>query len=414
VTFDINSVRSQFPALHIEDAGKRRIYLDGPAGTQVPQCVIDAVSQCFVQANANLGGNFPTTVAAEALVEGAREALADLMGAHLPESVVLGPNMTGLTKLMTASIATQLSPGDHIVLSRMDHDANVSPWLDMARSAGLHVNWLELDPATFQLDLGPLEGYLKAGAKLVAAGYASNVLGTINDVREICDLARRYNAISYIDAVHYAPHGTIDVEALGCDMLVCSVYKFFGPHCAALYVRPEVLERLPAQPLRPAPQTGPVKFESGTMNHEGLAGSLAAVDYIASLSALPASANRRARIVSAFDAIQAHENALLWPLIEGIKSMGGYTIHGITDPNSANKRAPTLAITHARHSPQAIEQALTAANIFSWAGHSYAIEPLGALGLLKSGGILRLGIAHYNTQEEMAETLAVLAQLNAQ
>lgn len=414
MTFDINAIRAQFPALHLQDAGKPRIYLDGPAGTQVPQSVIDAVSHCFVEANANLGGNFPTTLAAEALVEGARTALADLMGAHMESSVVLGPNMTGLTKMISASIAAQLRPGDHIVLSRMDHDANISPWLDMAKATGLHVDWLELNPATYQLDLAPLEGYLKAGAKLVAAGYASNVLGTINDVDHICALARRHGALSYIDAVHYAPHGAIDVAALGCDMLVCSVYKFFGPHCAALYIRPDVLEALPAQPLRPAPQTGPVKFESGTMNHEGLAGSLAAVEYIASLSALPASADRRAHLISAFDAIQTHETSLLWAFIEGLQALDGYTIHGITDPQSASKRAPTLAITHARHSPQAIEQALTAANIFSWAGHSYAIEPLGALGLLDSGGILRLGIAHYNTREEMAETLAVLKTLDEQ
>lgn len=411
MTFDINSVRAQFPSLAIKDDGKARIYLDGPAGTQVPQSVIDAVTQCFVGANANLGGNFPTTLAAEDIVEGARAALADLFGAPDPQSVVLGPNMTGLTKLLSRSIGKRLSKGDRIVLSRMDHDANVSPWLDMAAEFGFEVDWLNVDPSTHQLNLDPLEGYLKSGAKFVAVGYASNVLGTINDVETICALARRFGALSFIDAVHYAPHGSIDVETLGCDILVCSVYKFFGPHCAGAFIKPDLLDSLEAQPLRPAPKDGPVKFESGTMNHEGLAGSLAAVNYLASLGGDGNS--RRAKLLSAFHAIHQHEAALLWSLIDGINAIGGYTIHGITDRADSEKRAPTIAITHDRHAPQAIEEAMTAANIFSWAGHSYAIEPLGQLGLLESGGILRLGIAHYNTQQEIDFTLDTLRVLNA-
>lgn len=413
MTFDIKSVRAQFPALHQTDDGVPRIYLDGPAGTQVPQCVIDAVSDCFIHANANLGGTFPTSRGAQRYVEGARAALADLMGSPSPQSVVLGPNMTGLTKQIARSIGATLKPGDHIVLSRIDHDANVSPWLDMAKTFGLNIDWLDLDIDGYQLDLSPLEGYLTAGAKLVAVGYASNVLGTINNVERICALTRQYGALSYIDAVHYAPHGTIDVEALDCDMLVCSVYKFFGPHCAAIYIRSELLNELPAQPLRPAPQDGPVKFESGTLNHEGLAGSLAAVDYLVGLSNLPTSANRRAHLISAFTAIKNYETGLAWQLIEGINAIEGYSVHGIADKKQAHKRAPTVAITHARHSPSAIEHAMTAANIFSWAGHSYAIEPLGALGLLKDGGILRLGIAHYNTADEIDQTLSVLKRLDA-
>lgn len=410
MTFDINSVRAQFPSLAIEDGGKARIYLDGPAGTQVPQSVIEAVSNCFINANANLGGNFPTTLAAEDAVEGARAAIADLLGAADPQSVVLGPNMTGLTKQLSTSIGKRLSKGDHIILSRMDHDANVSPWVDMAAEFGFEIDWLDIDASTFQLNLAPLEGYLKAGAKFIAVGYASNVLGTINDVTTICAMARQYKALSYIDAVHYAPHGAIDVAALGCDMLVCSVYKFFGPHCAGVFIKPSLLESLEAKPLRPAPQDGPVKFESGTMNHEGLAGSLAAVEYLASLGS---GKSRRERLFSAFEAIQEHEADLLWQLIDGIQAIGGYTIQGITDKSIAHKRAPTIAITHARHSPQDIEQAMTKANIFSWAGHSYAIEPLGQLGLLERGGILRLGIAHYNTQQEIDTTLNSLRALDA-
>lgn len=409
--FPIDDVRAQFPALDVTDCGKPRVFLDGPAGTQVPQRVIDAVSRCFTEANANLGGTFVTTLQAEGIVDGARTALADLMGAPSPQSIVLGPNMTALTKLIAAALSRQLTRGDHIVLSRMDHDANVSPWLHMAERNGLVVDWLDINTNTYELDLSPLEGYLKAGAKVVAVGYASNVLGTINDVRTICSLARRYGALTYIDAVHYAPHGAMDVSALGCDMLACSVYKFFGPHCAGLYIRPDLLETLQAEPLRPAPQTGPDKFESGTMNHEGLAGSIAAIDYIASLASINAEAPRRAKLIAAFDAIQTYETALAWRLIDGITALRGYTVQGITDKTSAGRRAPTISITHETLSPQDIEQALTDANIFSWAGHSYAIEPLDALGLLESGGVLRLGIAHYNTAEEIDAAVSVLATL---
>ncbi|MEO0410206.1 MAG: cysteine desulfurase-like protein [Pseudomonadota bacterium] len=407
---DINAVRSQFPALALSDNNKQRIYLDGPAGTQVPQSVIDAVSAAFISANANLGGDFPTSIAAQSIVDGARSALADLLGTNDPETIILGPNMTGLTKEVSRSLGQMLSPGDTIVLSRMDHDANVSPWLDMADQHGLKVKWLDVDPETHMLSCSQLRDHLETGAKFVAVGYASNVLGTINPVQEICGIARQYGAISYIDAVHYAPHGLIDVADLGCDMLVCSVYKFFGPHCSGLYVRPDLLDELPAWPLRPAPKDGPVKFESGTMNHEGLAGSIAAVDYLASLGASQAN-TRRSQLKASFADIMAYEAQLCWSLIEGLSEIEGVKIHGITDRTKAQWRAPTISFTHARTAPKDIAAALTAQNIFSWAGHSYAIEPLGQLGLLEDGGVLRLGIAHYNTADEIEQTLNVLKTL---
>lgn len=407
MTVDIAHVRAQFPSLSLTDGGKARVYLDGPAGTQVPTQVVDAVSKCLIENNANLGGDFPTSQGAQDIVDAARLALADLLGAPGKETVVLGPHMSGLTKQMAATIGKTLSPGDSIVLSRMDHDANVSPWLDMARDHDLVVKWLDLDPNTFMLNLEPLQGYLEDGAKLVAVGYASNVLGTINPVTEICALARQYGALSYIDAVHYAPHGIIDVTKLDCDMLVCSVYKFFGPHCAGLYIRDALIDVLPAAPLRPAPQTGPGRFESGTMNHEGLAGSIAAIDYLASL-AEQAGPKRRSKLETAFVAISSYEQALCWQLIDGLQAIDGVSIHGITDKTQAHWRAPTVSFTHTAHHPSEIAQTLTRENIFCWAGHSYAIEPLGRLGLLDSGGVLRLGIAHYNTAEEIAATLAVL------
>ncbi|MEM6682404.1 MAG: aminotransferase class V-fold PLP-dependent enzyme, partial [Pseudomonadota bacterium] len=254
-----------------------------------------------------------------------------------------------------------------------------------------------------------LESHLKAGAKFIAAGYASNVLGTVNDVSTICAMANQYGAITYIDAVHYAPHGLIDVGAVGCAMLVCSAYKFYGPHCAAVYIEPELLDRLNGWPLRPAPQHGAAKFESGTMNHECIAGTHAALDYLKGLGA--EGSTPRAQLANAFEHITAHEQALVWQLIGGLQSIGDFKIHGITDPSSEYQRTPTVSITHDTFSPQAILNALTRANIFCWAGHSYAIEPLGQLGLLESGGVLRLGIAHYNTQQEINQVLNVLSEI---
>jgi len=408
--FDINKVRAQFPALHIKDDGKDRIYLDGPAGTQVPQSVIDAVSDCFLAANANLGGQFPTSQNAAGIVADTRAVLADMLGAQTPDSIVLGPSMTALTKQIAYAMGEYLKPGDRIVLSRMDHDANVSPWLDMAKRLGLEIDWLDLDTQRFQLDLEPLENYLKDGARFIAVGYASNVLGTINDVETICQIAQRYGALTYVDAVHYAPHRAIDVAKLGCDMLVCSAYKFFGPHCAALFIKPGLMAELKADPLRPAPQDGPAKFESGTMNHEGIAGTLAAVTYLQSLSSVQGS--RRTQLLDAFAAIETHETGLVWALINGVKSLNGYTLHGITDQSLSHHRAPTVSITHDSISPQALCQLLTQANIFCWGGHSYAIEPLGKLGLLETGGVLRLGIAHYNTLDEINRTLESLENIS--
>ncbi|MEM7569523.1 MAG: cysteine desulfurase-like protein [Pseudomonadota bacterium] len=408
MTFDVEAVRAQFPALSLSDNGKPRVYLDGPAGTQVPQCVIDAMTDCMIGANANLGGDFVTSIGAQNAVDSARQAMADLLGAPDPDSIVLGANMTSLTKQISQAICSTLTPGETIILSRMDHDANVSPWLDMAKQYGLEVKWLDIDPQTFQLNLSMLEHDLKAGAKVVAVGYASNVLGTINPVEEICALARKYGALSYVDAVHYAPHGSIDVMQIGCDLLVCSVYKFFGPHCSGMYIRPDILSDLPAHPLRPAPQTGPVKYESGTMNHEGIAGSAAAIDYIASLGRSDASSTRRASLVEAFKQISDYETELCWQLIDGLTDIAGVHVQGITNPAAASRRAPTVSFTHDQKKPQEIAAALSQENIFSWAGHSYAIEPLGQLGLLETGGVLRLGIAHYNTGAEIDRTLDVL------
>ncbi|MEM1021015.1 MAG: cysteine desulfurase-like protein [Pseudomonadota bacterium] len=407
--FDVETIRSQFPSLNLTDDGKPRVYLDGPAGTQVPQSVINAVANCYIHSNANLGGDFTTSIGAQGIVDSARSALADLMGTDDPETVVLGPSMTALTKQIAQALPAILKPGTSIILSRMEHDANVSPWLRMAKQHGLDVKWLDVDPGSYTLDLSALKGHFEDGAGFVAVGYASNVLGTINPVSDICAMAKDYGALSYVDAVHYAPHGSIDVAAVGCDMLVCSVYKFFGPHCAALYVQPDLLDALDGAPLRPAPQHGPSKFESGTMNHEGLAGSAAAVDYIASLGGASQS-SRRERLLSAFKDIEAYESTLCWRLIDGLNAIAGTKVQGITDPRMNTQRAPTVSFTHEALAADKIAAALSAENIFSWAGHSYAIEPLGQLGLLDTGGVLRLGIAHYNSAAEIDKTLDVLSQ----
>jgi cysteine desulfurase family protein (TIGR01976 family) len=410
MTLDVAAVRARFPAL-AEDGGAR-IYFDNPAGTQVPHAVAERMSECLLRANANLGGHFATSIAAGRIVGDARGAMADLLNAATPEEIVFGQNMTTITFHVARSLGRMFMAGDELILSRMEHDANVAPWLALARDHGLAVRWLELDRERHELAIDGLRALLSPRTRLVCVGYASNVLGTVNDVRAVSALARAAGALVFVDAVHYAPHGLIDVQALGCDLLACSAYKFFGPHQGILWGRHALLERLEAYKVRPAPERPPDSLETGTQSHEGLAGVTAAVDYLASLGRA-AGTERRQQLRAAMDAIRGCEAALSAHLIEGLSRTPGVRIHGITEPGRLERRVPTVSFTLRGRSPEELARALGARGVYAWHGHSYAIEPLRALGLLESGGVLRVGLVHYNTHEEIERFLAILRDIAA-
>lgn len=404
---DLDPVRAQFPALALSDHGRRRIYFDNPAGTQVPRRVVEAMNDCLYRANANLGGPFASSRAAGAIVDGAHQAMADLLHAADPAEIVFGANMTTLTLYFSRVLGRELRPGDEIVVTELDHDANVTPWVLLARDLGLRVRKLPLDTSSYRLDLGALDEIVTPCTRLVCVGHASNLLGTINDVSHIAAAAHRHGALVFVDAVHSVPHLPVDVQALGCDLLACSPYKFFGPHAGVVWGRRELLERLDAYKLRPAPDSLPGRYETGTQSHEAMAGVTAAVDYLASLA--PAAPSRRARLADALARIQEYESELCRVLLDGLAAVPGLVIYGITDELSA--RAPTVAFRMAGHAPAAVVAALAARNIFAWDGHSYAVEPCAALGLLDRGGVVRVGIVHYNTREDIEALLAALHDL---
>jgi cysteine desulfurase family protein (TIGR01976 family) len=406
-TLDIAAVRSQFPSLALKDAGRSRVYFDNPAGTQVPQAVVDATVAAMVEKNANLGGFFSTTRAAEEMVNDAHQAMADLYGAASSREIVFGQNMTSLTFHMSRCLGRRLKAGDEIVLSRMDHDANVAPWLLLAEDRGLTVRFMDFDPETYEFPEDALTKVLSQRTRLVALGYVSNCTGTINDVKHFCGEARAAGAISYVDAVQFAPHGLVDVMAIGCDFLVSSAYKWFGPHQGILWGREELLAETFGYKVRPAGEELPHKFETGTLSHEGMAGCLAAVDYLASLGE---GGSRRARLASAWAALEDYEQSLTLRLIAAIRPLKGLTIRGVTSANAMHRRVPTVSFTVDGVHPEKLAQHLATENIFVWSGHNYAIEPVARMGLMDKGGVLRVGLAHYNTAEEVDHFTASLGR----
>lgn len=407
--FDLEAVRAQFPALALTDSGMRRIYFDNPAGTQVPRTVADAMSRCLLEVNANAGGKFVTSKLVDELVEAARAAMADFLNAEIPDEIVFGQNMTTLTLHMSRSIARLFQRGDEIILSRMDHDANVWPWVLIARDLGLEVKWLSFNTETFEFDLEQLDELFTDRTRLVCIGGASNLLGTINDVATVCEMARRAGALTYIDGVQSVPHVSTDVQAIGCDFLACSPYKFFGPHQGVLYGRRALLERLEPYKVRPAPEGYPGCFETGTQCHEGFAGITAAVDYFAWIGETMAGASgRRNALTAAMALLFNYEKILAERLIEGLLEIDGVRILGITDKSALVRRVPTVSFTHARAAPADIAQHLADNNIFVWSGHNYAVEVARSLNILESGGAVRIGPVHYNSLDEVDETLDVL------
>jgi cysteine desulfurase family protein (TIGR01976 family) len=412
--FDVEMVRRQFPALATRDGGRRRIYLDNPAGTQVPKAVADAVAGCLLETNANLGGFFATTVAAGEVVDAAHRAMADFLGANGPEEIVIGQNMTTLTYQFSRTLGRTMRPGDEIVVTRMDHEGNVSPWLQLAEDRGLTVRFLPFSTGSWQLEAEHLAALLNSRTKLVALNYASNLTGAINPVKRLVGLARQAGALTYVDAVQFAPHGLVDVADLGCDFLACSSYKFFGPHLGIVYGRRELLEGLEPYKLRCSANELPGRFEIGTPQIELMAGLTAAVDYFAGLGAAAgATGARRHKIAAAFTASVEYEAPLALKLIAGLLAIDGLTIHGITDPARIGERVPTVSFTVDGIAPETLVRELAGENIFVWSGHNYAWEVVHQLGIPPGEGVVRIGAAHYNTAAEIDETVAAVARLVA-
>jgi cysteine desulfurase family protein (TIGR01976 family) len=406
MTFDIGAVREKFPALSLTDKGRRRIYLDNPAGTQVPQSVADAVSRCLLATNANLGGFFETAVAAQEVVDDAHAAMADFLGASTPEEIIIGANMTTLTYHMSRTLGRTFKPGDEIVVTRMDHEGNVSPWLQLAEDLGLVVRFLPFDRHSWQVEEDALSALLSERTRLVALNYASNLTGSINRVKALTALAKQAGALVYVDAVQFAPHGLVDVQDIGCDFLACSAYKFFGPHMGVLWGRRAVIEPLAAYKCRCSSDALPERFELGTPQIELMAGLSAAVGYFEKLGeATGATGSRRQKIAAAFRASIAYENPLAQRLIDGLADISGLTIHGITDPKRIGERVPTVSFTVDGIVPETIVRQMNAENIFVWSGHNYAWEVVHHLGIPADDGVVRIGVAHYNTASEIDETL---------
>jgi cysteine desulfurase family protein (TIGR01976 family) len=419
-SIDLGWVRPQFPALTQTVHDQPAIFFDGPGGTQVPQRVIDAIGDYLIYANANTHGAFATSTRSDAIIADAHAAMADLLGCD-PDEVVFGPNMTSLTFAMSRAIGRELSAGDEIVVTRLDHDANVAPWRAL-EERGVVVRAVDIDVEDCTLDMDDMRRQITPRTKLVAVGYASNAVGTINDVAEVTRLAHAVGALSYIDAVHYAPHGPIDVRALDCDFLACSPYKFFAPHAGTLYGKREHLQRLQPYKVRPAANETPDRWETGTKNHEGMAGVAAAIAYLAELgvrswelgvggSQPPTS--RRSTLISAMTANKTKEPGLIEKLITGLLAVPGLTLYGIREPERFGQRTPTVSIRIAGHTPRELAEFLGQRGIFTWDGNYYALSLSERLGVEDSGGMLRIGLAHYNTAEEVDTLLAALGEITA-
>ena len=412
--FDVTAIRTQFPALRRHQDGRPVVFLDGPGGTQVPERVIDAVSGYYRTMNANSGGAFVTSQATDALAAAAHAAVAAFLGAASPDEVKFGANMTTLTFHVSRAIAATFAAGDEIVVTTLDHEANVSPWRAIADDRGLVVRTVDIHPEDGTLDLESLDAALGPRTRLVAFGYASNALGTINPVAEIVRRAHAAGALAFVDAVHFAPHGSIDVVALDADFLVCSVYKWFGPHLGALYGRAAVLDRLPAYKVRPAHD----HVETGTPSFESYAGTLAAVDYLRDLGRKygseadgAGSGDARRELVAAMGTIAGHERALAGRMLDGLVAIPGLRVWGIADPARLAERTPTFAVTLSGTSPADAAAELGRTGIFTWDGDFYARGLIERLGLDERGGVLRLGLVHYSTAAEVDRTLDALAKI---
>jgi cysteine desulfurase family protein (TIGR01976 family) len=400
-------IRQQFPSLN-----RPAVFFDNPGGTQIARQSLNRINDYLLNCNANHEGAFLTSKQSDEILREAHAAMADFLNASSPDEIVFGNNMTTLTLHISRSLARTLKSGDEIVVTRLDHDANISPWLLIAEDRGCKVTWVDFDVEEGTLDLQDFARAMEHKPKIVAFGYASNALGTINPVRKLTKMAKEAGALVYVDAVQYAPHGPIDVQDLGCDFLVCSAYKFFGPHAGILYGRQDVLSELKAYKVRPASNALPSKFETGTQNHEGIAGVLGAIEYFEWLGAQFGNdeedgqesrfSGRRLTLKKAMTALRAHEFELSRSLIETVRAVPGTHIHGVTDPKRLDERVPTVSFTMEGRQPRRVAEMLAKQGFYVWDGNYYALAVTERLGLEDKGGMVRIGPVHYNTTEEIA------------
>jgi len=409
----VQECRRQFPGLNRMLDGQPMVFFDGPAGTQVPQRVIDAISRYLTYSNANHGGRFLTSCETDDMLAAANRALADFVGATDPGEIIWGQNMTSLTFSFSRALSREWGPGDEIIVTALDHDANVAPWLSAAEDRGATVHFLDFHRDDCTLDRDAYRKLLNKRTKLVALGCASNATGGVNPVGSMIAEAHSVGAQVFLDAVHYGPHALIDVQKWNCDFLACSTYKFFGPHLGVLWGRREELERLRPYKVRPCSEELPWRWMTGTQSHETIAGALACVDYLADLGRrvnedwqLP----RRAALTDAMRTIEAYENRLAWRLIDGLQRIDGVRIRGITDPARAGERFSTISFTHERISVPQLNRELAARGICVWGGHYYALEFVRRMGLEKEG-MIRVGLLHYNTEQEVERFLRELSEI---
>lgn len=413
MSWPVAEIRRQFVGLQRRQQGAEVALFDGPAGSQVPESVVQAVSGYLRHTNCNRGGPFATARESDAVLEEAQQALADFVGSDDPDTIVFGANMTTLTLKVSRTLSQRWQPGDEIIVSRLDHDANVTPWVLAARDRGVTVRHIDLNPSDWTLDLQDFERKLSDRTRLVAVGYASNATGTINPVARIVQTAHQAGALVYVDAVHFAPHGRIAVQQLGCDFLVCSAYKFFGPHAGVLWGRRELLEDYRPDKLRPAPEALPGRWMTGTQNHEGMAGAAAAVNYLASLDEPAddsAGSDRSAKLDRVFGRIRDYEMQLTERLISGLSRLRGVRVYGIVDPVALSNRVPTVSFTLAGYRPRQAAERLAEQGVYAWCGNHYALPFTEAAGL-EPDGTIRVGALHYNTLSEVDRLLKSLQQL---
>jgi cysteine desulfurase family protein (TIGR01976 family) len=392
--------------------GKQAIYFDGPAGSQVPRSVVDRISDCMLHHNANRSGRFVTSREVDAIMNHCHQVLCDFVGAASPESIAFGPNMTSLTLQFSRALAQEWRPGDRILVSSLDHDANFTPWVLAAKDAGAEVKVIRIRTSDATLDLASLDELLNERTRLVAVTAASNAVGSLTPLREIAKRVHSVGAELFVDAVHMAPHKSMDVTDWNCDYLVCSAYKFFGPHIGVLYGRKDRMQSLIPYKLRPAPDSLPGRWMTGTQNHACIAGAAAAVDYMASLSPIPADhQNRRERLIDAMSIISNYETELISKLLEGLLSIPRLKVFGITDPNRMSERAPTVSFQVAGATSIEVAQRLGDQGVFAWHGNYYALPLTESLGT-EPAGMVRLGCMHYNTLEEVERTLDLLRTMS--
>ncbi len=420
MSYNVEAIRAQFPSLQVpREGGRPAVFFDNPAGTQVPQRVIDAYAAYFTEANANLGGQFATSTATGAIVDMARARLAAFLNAPSPSEIIFGPNTTTLMMRLSRSLATRLAPGDEIVLTRLDHDANVAPWLLIARDCSLEVRFADLNEGDCTLNLASLEAALSEKTRLIATCHAANAPGTLNPAPLIAELAHSVGALYVLDAVQSAPHVPLDVQQLGCDFCFVSAYKFYGPHVGVMWGRKELLGELPAYKVRPAPQHAPGRWETGTAAYEALAAMNALMDYFAWLGNTSGDAGdlllaesyegERLILKRALAAIRAYESDLVGQLLAELAAIPEITIHGIREPARLAQRVPTVLITHARLKPRELAARLGARGIYAWHGDYYAREFMQRMGHGEHG-MLRIGLGHYNTAVEIERLIAALRE----